>query len=123
MTLFSKIGPAIAWSLGIFVMASLPGAITNAPFAEEYKPQHLDKAVHVIIFALGAILYAIATGSSWLGALLAFLIGLAKECLQEFIPGRSFEFTDIVADAIGCLLGSYLYLRYVRSRLPRQASR
>lgn len=119
MSLFWKIGPAIAWTLGIIVMASLPGTITDAVD----KPMHADKVLHVVVFLVGAIFWALATGSAWKGALIAFLVGLGKEILQEFVPGRSFELADVVADAIGSALGSYLYYRYVRSRIPGKTPR
>lgn len=114
-----KYGPVVAWTLGIFVMASLPGTITNSVD----KPLHADKLLHLVVFLAGAVFWAIATGSAWKGALFAFLVGLAKELLQHFVPGRSFELADVVADAIGSALGSYLYLRYVRPRLPKPAPR
>ncbi len=112
-----KIGPALVWTLGILVMASLPGTVTDAVD----KPLHADKLLHLVVFTLGGILWALATGSAWKGALLAFLVGLGKEILQEFVPGRSFELADVVADAIGSALGSYLFHRYVRPRISRFA--
>lgn len=114
MSLVRKFGPAVVWTVAILVITVLPGRITDAVD----KPVHSDKVLHLLVFAAGAVFYGIATGSAWRGGMLAFGIGLLQEMAQKFVPGRSFELADVAANAIGSGLGSYLYSRYVRPRLP-----
>jgi len=94
-------------------MSSIPGTITDAID----KPLHADKVLHLAVFALGAFLWAWATGSGWRAFAIAFLVGLGKEVWQGgLIPGRSFELLDVAADAIGSLLGSFTFYLYARQR-------
>ena len=40
-----------------------------------------------------------------IGALVAMCVGIAKEWYDSTRPGDCFDTTDLLADAIGCLLG------------------
>ncbi len=56
----------------------------------------------------------------WLAALGASLYGVSDEIHQLFVPFREFDFLDIVSNASGAVLGSYLTFRIsnnVRERL------
>jgi len=45
----------------------------------------------------------------------AILYGLAIEVVQHyFIPGRSFELTDLLADAIGSCMGAAIWRAYIK---------
>ena len=88
-----------------------PGGDSPPPFA------HADKLVHVTAF----LLLAFFADAGWpqLGfvrakylSLLAYGIGM--ECVQHFIPRRSFELLDILADASGLLLYGVLLLPLLR---------
>lgn len=77
-----------------------------------------DKLAHFLVFGLVAtsvlrIPYFIKKG--WKGALFAILIvsgyGILDEFRQSFTPGRYVEFDDWVADTLGALLASVLYLK------------
>ena len=88
-----------------------PGSGSPLPFA------HADKLVH----AAGFLLLAFFADAGWphLGfvrakylPLLAY--GLVIECLQHYLPGRSFELLDILADGSGLLLYAILFLPLLR---------
>jgi VanZ family protein len=75
-----------------------------------------DKHVHALLYAgLAGVTLRASAGGSWrrvtlrasLGAsLIATAFGVFDECHQLFVPGRSFEILDMVANAIGALLAS-----------------
>lgn len=86
-----------------------------------------DKTLHGIAFAVGTVVWANAfrTISSYmavpvaLGAGISLLLGGLIEFLQRFVPGRSPDFADVLADVIGILTAAgVLFLKYqiVRSK-------
>ena len=79
----------------------------------------LDKVAHFAVFGLLATTLArLEEASRWprLGALwaivLAAVYGFGDELLQGFIPERSMEFADWVADTLGALVAVVVYLRW-----------
>ena len=88
-----------------------PGSEAPLPFA------HADKLVHAAMF----LLLAFFADAGWphLGfvprkylALLGY--GVAVEVLQHYIPLRSFDVLDIIADGAGLLLYGLLLLPLLR---------
>ncbi len=79
----------------------------------------LDKLAHVVVYALLAWLAARAfatlsrkTQTGWLpwaAAVFAVLYGLSDEVHQSFVPGRSADVWDLVADTVGAAGGALLY--------------
>lgn len=83
---------------------------------------HLDKAVHLILFGVLFLLFMIPVWKSgftrrkkrnWLIfiAFAASLWGIITEIIQHyFVPGRTFDLWDWVADTIGVLLSIFVVL-------------
>ena len=115
--------PALVYMAAIFVASSL--SRVPAP------PAGLsDKQVHAVVYAglAAMILRALAQGS-WRGVtlgtalgavLMAAAYGASDEVHQWFVPGRTFEILDMVADAIGAVLASGMLRAWgiIRSRNP-----
>jgi VanZ family protein len=84
-----------------------------------------DKVGHFIIYAvLGWLLARAAalTGISlWWAVALGALYGATDEIHQAFVPGRSTEFLDWVADVAGVATAVYLYHRL--HKRPRDRAR
>ena len=84
-----------------------------------------DKGIHFVEYAVLGFLCANAarrsfpTRAAWrtllVGAFVAAAWGLGDELHQAFVPGRSPEALDVVADALGSLAGASL--RFAVSRL------
>lgn len=110
--------PAITWLILSLVLLCAPGSvIPKYPWLEQI---YADKWVHIILFFVLCFLFSYPFRFSnnnstfrrnWF--LLILLCGMAYGTSMEFvqkywIPNRSFEIWDIVADSIGCLL-AYFY--------------
>jgi VanZ family protein len=102
-------GPVIAVMAAIFYTSSLsdPGAPPG---------QLSDKGAHLIAYAAlgGSLIRALAEGRAaamtTMRVLAAFVIatiyGVTDEVHQSFVPNRTPEVLDLVADATGALMGA-----------------
>jgi VanZ family protein len=90
-------------SVFIFTQSSFPLRTTA-------RIPHLDKMIHfVIYFVLGmAYLNATTRGGTrttarvcWAAFLLAVLYGASDEWHQSYVPGRTADWDDWIADAVG----------------------
>jgi VanZ family protein len=123
-------GPALGWAAVIFTLSSFPGSAypaTDVPGA--------DKLVHLALYsALGALCARAlllrapqAEGRErrllLLGAVaMAAVYGVTDEIHQLFVPARSADWHDAVADAVGALLGAATASRIWRRSRQRDDS-
>ncbi|MGB5717851.1 MAG: VanZ family protein [Gammaproteobacteria bacterium] len=118
---------AIAWAGLIFYLSSQPGIHTPLLFPGQ------DKLFHLIAFGmLGFLLMGTLkatnsgyrTGQVWFVVLLVASYGVLDEFHQYFVPGRSVEFYDALADAAGGLLGAWgmFYLVKILGKSSRTRS-
>lgn len=108
--------PAIVWAGAIFHLSSLP--TVPAP-----SIPGVDKALHFAAYAVLGWLLAFAADRSRLPLAAAVVLGLAygvtDEIHQMYVPGRSPDLLDWIADAAGVAAATFLYAR----RLARRAAR
>lgn len=114
MNAFRRWGPCIAWGALILTATSLPGALfTGAPIIPG-----ADKVVHATMYGVFAFLLGRAFAQPHRAAHIAgapghvalVLIGVAlfaaaDEWHQQFVPGRSTELADWLADMAGAAAG------------------
>jgi VanZ family protein len=115
---FSYLNLLIAWSFLILLLTLIPfGELDRI---KPFEFNLMDKTAHICLFGIHSFLLAgflkknrvvarlnrrvITTAIS-----LSFLFGLFIECLQFFIPERSFEIFDIIANFIGILMGVVVF--------------
>ena len=101
-------GLAVAWTIGIALLAGSPTADVPGPIP------HFDKILHFGAFALLSLLIAFSTPRRkflWIVVLPGFY-GLAIEVFQALTNYRKGEFSDLSADLIGCLLVYICYILY-----------
>lgn len=121
-------GPSIVWAAILFALSSIPGRVyprVSFTFA--------DKVVHVAVYAVLAwlcarSLHGPARGPfAWRVALtaiaLAIAYGVTDEVHQIFVPGRSADPRDVVADAVGAVLGVAVFALANRTQPNRVANR
>ncbi|MEO8209554.1 MAG: VanZ family protein [bacterium] len=111
----------IFYLLAIFILSSIPGE--DFPKVEfEFS----DKIVHIFIYAILFVLffYSLNNQSKYaklqkfaleFSFLFTVLFGITDELHQYFVPNRSCEFADWIADVIGALL-IYLSMKIYYSK-------
>lgn len=97
---------ALIWAVVIFMLSSIPGRAF--PDAAVFR---YDKVLHALVYSvLGAFCcLALPVPRRFAvpcAALVAVLYGLTDEFHQVFVPGRSADLHDVVADGVGGLLGA-----------------
>lgn len=116
--IFNSVWPATLWSALILALLSLPGSVF--PSEGLLGVPHLDKVVHIILFGFFVYSWTLYFRNNKkegrFTILLFVLIGCAYGIIMEyvqrdFIPNRSFDGGDIIADCVGSLLtGLYMFL-------------
>jgi VanZ family protein len=117
--------PAVLWAATIFGLSSIPGrALPELPV------WNADKLAHIGVYGvLGALCWrgaraSFAPGTApWrvvlIAVLLTSLYGIADEIHQMFVPNRAPDPNDVLADAVGGLLGALACVAIVARRLRR----
>lgn len=85
----------------IFGISSLPGTTVNN-IGLGNNLYHING--HFFLYFLLSLALFKATKGYMLSALLSFLYSITDEIHQLFVPGRSFEYIDIIVDAGGSVL-------------------
>jgi VanZ family protein len=118
---------AITWFIVSVILFTLPG--TAFPQENWLDEIYFDKWVHIGIFTILVTLWCLALyrlkpgkengwyrlSFFWI-AMAALAYGIAIEFIQKyFIPFRSFDYTDMIADGAGCLAGwIFCSRRYIK---------
>ncbi len=106
---------AIVWFLVSTILLTLPG--NDFPQENWLEKIWFDKWVHIGMFAIMTWLWCIAIGKGnrqkfYRIGMTCLLYGVAMEFVQKyFIPNRSFDVGDIIADAAGAIAGIWYSLR------------
>jgi VanZ family protein len=119
--------PGILFFLISISLLTLPGE--TMPYVGWFNFPQRDKFIHYCLFFTLCSLFAIPVkyrtstkqaGIVWLAivCLIGIGYGVAIEFVQKWwIPNRSFEALDIVADATGAVAAfGYCYMRFIRNR-------
>lgn len=120
--------PAWAWALVILALTLSPGKYI--PKANYWGMLSVDKYVHVGIFFIqvilllyGAKILRIVSGKAYLTYLIiGVTYGIAIEFIQQFIPLRSFELNDMLANTCGAILAVLVFYVGERYFLIRKVS-
>jgi VanZ family protein len=113
----------LAEILIIFIIMSLPGNKLPAEnsFTHAFK---VDKLVHILLFFILSytlLLYFKKSNKKYLknkrvqiiAIILCIVYGIFLEFFQKiFVPSRSFDVADILADSIGAIFGLFFYYFY-----------
>jgi VanZ family protein len=118
--------PGIAWFIVTIFLFCMPG--NDLPESDFFPLPYFDKLVHFGMFFLLTALFSWPLRLATIGnvakkrwflliAVVAFAYGIIIEFVQaNFVPYRSYDNWDILADGIGCL-GAYLWsLNYLLRR-------
>jgi hypothetical protein len=105
---------AISWFIIMNVLFVLPGSAL--PKSGWFNVVQLDKWVHVGLFAVLVFLWCSAFTPLFkkirMVLVVAIAYGLLVEIVQKnWVPNRSFDLYDVLADAAGSMLGLFVWLR------------
>ncbi len=123
---------AYVWALmlAILLLAPLPGFGGGRGGWTFIVVPHMDKIVHVALFVVMGWLVGRAIAPSgevltpWLlAAAASTTYGLALEGAQSFLPWRTADLLDALANGFGASLGGGLVVLRVRRDRPAQALR
>jgi VanZ family protein len=114
-------GPPILYMAAIFWMSSRSNPLPGLDLSGGR-----DKVAHAAAYAVLGLLLARAAFRSWperglvsmsaLGAGLAAIYGVLDEVHQSFVPGRHATVGDVIADAVGAILGAGVFIALMRRR-------
>lgn len=108
-------GLAVLWTSLILYACTIPGK--ELPKVNLFD--QFDKVVHFLLFLGFYTLWFCWWKRKWFWLLLSILLGFAIEWYQlHYVPGRSFDVWDGVADSLGAL-AALLLLPYF---LPRNSA-
>ena len=120
----------IAEILIIFIIMSLPGNKLPAENSFTYAFK-VDKIVHIVLFFILSytlLLYFNKSDKKYLKnkriqiiAIISCIVyGILLEFYQKlFVPSRSFDIADILADAIGAIFGLLFFYSYVNKNINK----
>jgi VanZ family protein len=99
---------ALFWALVIFGLSSIPGK--SFP---DVSVLHYDKLIHGLVYSVLGGFCCLALPPSVpravavpCAALLSLIYGMTDEFHQLFVPGRSADLHDVIADGLGGLFGA-----------------
>jgi VanZ family protein len=120
--------PIILWGLLIFTASSIP-----AEDFPDYAIFSQDKLLHLLVFSIFALLLLVALRhqtrfpvvsrhTEWITLLVTLLYGALDEFHQLFVPGRSPDWRDLLADVAGGSLAVLIFRGVERWRSNRRRS-
>lgn len=113
---------AFAWNVLILIFCLVN--LSNINEIKTINIPHLDKVVHFIFYTTASFLWSWALLNSnsakhklnlTIINLGLIVFGLAVEFLQDVLPTqRSFEWLDVICNALGVFFGTAVYLIYIQ---------
>jgi hypothetical protein len=125
-----KFIPAFAALIIATVLLCLPKQALVNPGGDWFNKYHIDKLIHIIIFAILVYLFcrpirlkgfltSIITKAYFLIAILMTIYGVMMEFVQKWwVSGRDFDGWDILADAVGSFIGYLIAKRIIKKIKP-----
>lgn len=94
---------ALGLTVALFYLGSRPEAVGL------FRPPW-DKVAHAVLFGILALaLWGTSGGKRpLLAVVITLAFGMLDEWRQQFLPGRSIDWVDLVADGIGAVCAVYL---------------
>ena len=123
---FKKFLPGFAWFFIVGILTLMPGK--DVPEVGWLNIPNLDKLVHVAMFGGLTVFFCLPYLKSGLTpqkktnifiriSLSMVLWGLIIEVIQKFfVPGRGFEWLDVLADSIGVLIAYWICKKLLKSQ-------
>ncbi len=119
-TIIKKYYLSLIIGIGILVLSLMP--VSYSSESSFFNIPHLDKLAHILLYAAlsftimieGYLKNKVIGKHIIIVVLLSFIYGSIIELIQLFLPGRSGEFLDSIADLTGSLFAVLLFKLYIR---------
>ncbi len=112
--------PAIGWATVLFLLSSLSGSDLSR-FSFSFSFPFDDKVMHLALYSVlgGTLQFGRLNSRSgmahWTLIAIGIIYGVSDEWHQFFVPGRDPSIADVLADAIGVLMG-YAFTYWLLSK-------
>jgi VanZ family protein len=109
---------AITWLLVVTILLCIPG--TKLPKIKWDDKIWLDKWIHILLFLILVLVWCLAYSKSVFNnrsiytriTILSVIYGIAMEIVQHyFIPFRSLDPGDMIADGLGSIIGYFISIK------------
>jgi VanZ family protein len=111
--------PVLAYVSIIFAVSSQPNLKSPLPFANGDKIAHLGEYLVLGLLLVRAVRASLRVSRPLFAAMIAIgilvTVGVADEFLQSFIPGRTSDIFDLLADVLGGAIAQFIYVTFARS--------
>jgi VanZ family protein len=119
---FVLFAPGIIWFIISTILLVIPG--NDIPRGGFFNLTYFDKMVHFIMFFLLTFFFSFPFTTSaqprqaikhWFQSIAVYVLayGIMMEFIQKYwVQGRSFDFSDIIYDALGSLGGMVASLQF-----------
>ena len=116
MKAFKNWLPAILIALAIFLLSSLTGD-SVAKTGLGHEPYQIN--AHFFLYFLLTFALFKATKDVGFAMAISIFYSLTDEFHQMFVPGRDFQFFDILVDSLGTIIAGIILWKYYY-RLPKK---
>ena len=102
----------------VFLTTSKPSE-SGIGFLERLQIPHLDKFLHFSAYAVHGGFSVLVIRHAVIAIAWSFFFSSLMEVIQYFLPYRTFELMDLVANLIGCVAGGFFIVqieKYLQSR-------
>ena len=115
-------GPVAAWMILIFAVSSrpLPAYVSVLPDWSTHSAAFAALSILCCRALAGGLGPALRRGDAVLAVVLSVVYGVSDEYHQSFVPGRTATAWDVAKDAVGAVMGAWLYARVIVPRFGLQ---
>jgi VanZ family protein len=107
--MLKRLWPALIWALIILFLSAHPQLGVSRP---QWWLQP-DKIAHAGVYAILSFLMRYGIKSVYLPIVLGTVYGIGIEFMQQaFFYGRQLDLGDMLANAVGCVLGVWFFSRF-----------
>ncbi len=107
------------------VIAMLAGWMRGVLGWGEFRQGWIEFPANVLLFVPMGLLLTLLVRRPWSGALVAVLLSVCAELVQTLLPARVASLRDVIANALGAVIGAgmaWLVIRHRRAR-PTETTR
>lgn len=111
--------PVLAYISVIFALSAQAHLQSPLRFANGDKVAHLGEYLVLGLLLVRAVRANLRVSRPLFAAMIAIgivvMVGASDEFFQSFIPGRTSDVFDVMADVLGGALAQFVYVTFVRS--------